>query len=369
VRDAATGFDFAWNWGMYDFESPGFVWRFLTGDTRYWMAGYPTPVMLEYYHRYDRAVWEQELALDRAQADSLLRFLRWNARPENRFYRYDYYLDNCATRVRDAIDLVVGGAVRRATEASGSGVTWRGETLRLSAAYPLVAFGMTFALGPRADATLSAWQEGFIPMRLRDALRGVRIGADARPLVAAERTLLPVGAFPEAPAPPSYAGPAALIGFGVAIVLFGLALQARAAAPRVAVGVIGTLWHLTLGLAGTLVLLAGLFTRHQFMAANTSVLLGTPASLALAAVFARGWSPAAGRTTRRAAAGLSALAAACACLALVAHVAGSLSPADWAPVAFALPVHVALAAGIVLHQRAGGAVPATREPSSAAGAA
>lgn len=368
LHDAATGLDSAWNWGMYDFDSPGFIWRFLTGETHYWMAGYPTELVLDYYRRANRAVWEQELALNRAQADSLLAFLRWNALPANRFYRYDYYLDNCATRVRDVIDAITHGSVRRATEAVGGGVTWRSETLRLGAAFPLLDFGMTFALGPRADATLSAWQEGFIPMRLRDALRGVRLAPDGRPLVANERTLVPVSAFPEATAPPSYAGAAGMIGLGLAVVIIGLARAAASRAARIALGTIGTLWHLVAGLAGTLVLAAGLFTRHQFMGANASVLLGTPASLALVLCFARAWSPAAGPLVRRAAAALSVLAAVAALFAAAAHMMGPLSPADWAPVALAAPVHLALAIALTLHER-GLRTPAARGAERIAGMA
>src|SRR3989304_4039010 len=109
VRSPETGLDSAWNWGMYDFTSPGFIPRFLTGETRYWMEGFASLPLIDYYRRNNRAVWEQVLDLDAQEADSLLAFIRWTARPENRFYRYDYYLDNCATRVRDALDTVLRG--------------------------------------------------------------------------------------------------------------------------------------------------------------------------------------------------------------------------------------------------------------------
>lgn len=293
IRSLATGLDSAWNWGMYDFESAGFVWRFLTGDTRYWMAGYPTDLVVNSYARAQRAIWEQELALDGAQADSLLRLLRWNARDENKFYRYDYYLDNCSTRIRDVLDAVLGGALRTALDRPGVGITWRDETLRLTAAFPLVGFGMTVALGRPADDTLTTWQEGFIPMRLRDALRDVRVDG-GRPLVRAEQVLAPEGAFPEASAPPAQGGIALIVGTLFAIVVATLARLARAGgrgarASRVAVGALGAAWHLAIGLAGTLVLLAGLFTRHDFMALNGSVLLGTPASVALGVLYVRAW--------------------------------------------------------------------------------
>lgn len=348
VRNDAIGLDSAWNWGMYDFESAGFIWRFLTGDTRYWMAGFPSPLLVDFYHRANRAVWEQELNLSRPEADSLLAFLRWNAQPEHRFYRYDYYLDNCSTRVRDAIDAVTGGALQRTLRGAATGVTWRGETLRLAEAFPTIAFGMTFALGPRADATLTQWEEAFVPMRLRDALRDVRVAGSAgpEPLVRAERVLAPEGFWAEASAPPRYAAAAAVIGLAIGVLLLVLRRAGPPVASRAVIGAFGSLWHLVVGIAGTLVLLAGLFTRHQFMAANASVLLGTPASLALAVLYVRAWSPRASGRTRRAAVALCAVAAVCAAVALLVHAAPPWSPADWSPVALVLPVHVALAVAL-----------------------
>ncbi len=347
VQNAATGLDSAWNWGMYDFNAPNFITRFLTGDTQYWMAGYPTEWIFASYRAAGRTMWEQELAFAPAAADSLLAFLRWNARDENKFYRYDYYLDNCSTRIRDALDAVTGGAIKRALATGGAGVTWRGETLRLSGDFPAIAFGMTFALGRRADETLTPWDEAFIPMRLRDALRTVRIadatGSEA-PLVRSELQLEPPGHFVDAAAPPSYVAPAVVVGTLLAVVIGLLGRAARTSrAARAAVQSIGTVWHLLAGVAGSLVLMAGLFTRHEFMAANTSVLLGTPVSLALAIVYARGWSPSAGIKLRRSAHVLSVFTVAAASAAVLAYAMPAVGPRDLAPVLLVLPVHAALA--------------------------
>jgi hypothetical protein len=346
VRNLATGLDSAWNWGMYDFNTPGFIPRFLTGETRYWMAGFPSPWLLDYYRRQDRAVWEQTLALGPREADSLLALLRRTSRDENKFYRYDYYLDNCATRVRDALDSVLGGALKRTLSGPGQGLTWRHETIRLAADFPLIGFAMSFALGPRADVPMSAWDELFIPMRLRDALRGVRVmqSAGERPLVRAERVLVPEGAFREAATAPSFVGWGLGAGIAIAIGLLLLGNAARTSvAARAALGVLGFGWHLTAGLCGTLILLAGLVTRHRFMGANTGVLLGTPVSLILAGLMFVVWSRGASPRTLRAAALLAAFTGAAAALALLSHVTPSLAPADLSAVALALPVHVAFA--------------------------
>ena len=362
VRNLRTGLDSAWNWGMYDFNSPNFVPRFLTGETRYWMAGYPSPLFVDYYRREGRAVWEQTLDLDRQEADSLLKVLRWQARDENKFYRYDYYLDNCSTRVRDAIDAVLGGGLKRKLDGAGSGVTWRGETLRLAAEFPVIGLAMTFALGPRADTPISGWDELFVPMHVRDRIRAVRV---ARPLgerllVLSEEALVPQGPFREAAAPPSFLGWAGLLGLTLAALLRGIGAAAfNHKGARIAFAIAGSGWHFVAGFAGSLVLWAGLFTRHVFMAANSSVLLGTPVSLALAVMIPMALSRGATPRLRKATMALSAFAAVAALVALASHAFPSIAPRDVSPVLFAGPVHAVIA--LVMYRRF--REPAVREPA------
>ena len=90
------------------------------------------------YERDNRSVWVQELELPPSAKAQLQAFLRWNAEPEHRFYHYDYYRDNCSTRVRDALDRV---AERRAARARPTrvpaGTTYRFHTQRLTANDPL----------------------------------------------------------------------------------------------------------------------------------------------------------------------------------------------------------------------------------------
>ena len=359
VHDLRTGMDSAYNWGMFDFSQPRFLQRFLTGDTRYWMEGFPTTLLVDAYRRDGRWVVEQELALTRVQADSLWRFIRWNAREENRWYRYDYYLDNCSTRVRDVLDLVLGGAIRRQVTALEHGVSFRGETLRLAAAHPLLNFGMDFALGPRADATISAWEEMFVPMRVRALLREVRVrGADGvAPLVRAERQLVLDDRYAERTTPPDLLWPALAAGLGVAAMLLLLALIAeRSAAARWGIGVIAVGWHAAAGVSGLLLLAAGLFTRHVFMGQNPNVLLATPVSLALAVLVPLTLAWPARERLRRAVRALAVLATACALAALALRFVPSLAQENRPLLALALPIHGALALALwrATRARAGG---------------
>ena len=204
IADPLTGLDVAWNWGMFSFDEPNFLGRFLSGDNHYWVAGYETVPLLAYYQENDRYTVEQVLNLTGAQKQELLRFVRWNELEENRYYRYDYFRDNCSTRVRDVLDRVLGGALKRAWSDSLSEGSFRSEALRLTEGVPFSRLGIDIALGPRADARMTAWEEMYVPMRLRDRLRGIMVpGPEGTPvkLVESERVLFTAARDPEAPSP------------------------------------------------------------------------------------------------------------------------------------------------------------------------
>ena len=344
VRNVRTGMDSAYNWGVFDFGQPHFIMRFLTGDTKYSMEGYPTAPMVTWYRRQRRAVWEQDLVLTSAEKDSLWRFIQWNAREENKFYRYDYYLDNCSTRVRDAIDRALGGRLRPAVEQHAHGVSFRSETLRLAAAFPVLNLGMDFALGPRADSTLTAWQEMFIPMRVQALFREVRVAdRDGRVggLVTAERQLVVDPSFAERTEPPSLVAPLLAAGMIIALVILSLETVATAVpAARWGLVVVGGGWHLLAGLVGPFVLVLGLWTRHVYMSQNLSLLVATPASLALAVLGPLAlW-----RVARMHAARVLAVFTVVGALAaLVLRLVPGLGPQNGAVLALVLPVHAAVA--------------------------
>ncbi|NJD20389.1 MAG: DUF4105 domain-containing protein, partial [Gemmatimonadetes bacterium] len=113
VADVVTGRDLAYNWGIFDFDQVGFIPRFLKGQMLYMLAPFRSGPMIEAYAGTGREVVAQELALTPSQRAALQAFADWNALPQNRDYRYDYFRDNCSTRVRDALDQALAGALSR----------------------------------------------------------------------------------------------------------------------------------------------------------------------------------------------------------------------------------------------------------------
>jgi Domain of unknown function (DUF4105) len=348
IHDLTTGLDSAYNWGMFDFDQPHFLVRFLTGETKYWMQGFPSTWLIGVYRHDHRAVWEQELNLTAWEKDSLWRFIKWNAKEENKWYRYDYYRDNCATKVRDVLNMVLKGGIERAIATHEHGVTYRSETLRLARAYPLINFGMDFVLGRPADDTLSASGEMFVPMRLQQLIRSIRVrhsdGTKSR-LVRRERQLVADDTYKDSDAPPGYLAPAVVAGLLISGVLLALCLIPVATTPtRWAVAIIGTAWSFLAGVVGLLLVCAELFTRHAaYMGHNVNVLLATPASLALVVLIPLAVRRGASTRLVHAACSLSIFVAACSVTAVFLRLVPSLIQYNRPLLFLAVPVHGALA--------------------------
>jgi hypothetical protein len=293
LHDNARGLDIAYDWGRFDFEQPGFLRRFLTGDTRYWMEGSEAGAMLEAYQRIGRPITLQRLNLTPAQKLALRDFLRWNALEENKYYRYDYYLDNCSTRLRDALDRVLGGQIRAATDTAITGLSYRRESVRLTDGDKPIQTGIDIALGRPADAPLTAWESFFIPMRLRDRLRELTVtsGADGArvPLVTDERFIAPLPGMPtvvERETAPRLFWRLALVGVVLALLVVGLRIMAisrRGAAWGLAL--FASAWSLLCGLIGVILILAWTATLHIFWARNENLLQLSPLSLLLVALI------------------------------------------------------------------------------------
>jgi hypothetical protein len=283
IHDSSKGTDLAYNWGLFDFEQPDFTRRFLTGDTKYWMGSEEALTMVSNYHNIGRQVTLQRLNLTPNQALLLRDFVQNNALEENKYYRYDYFRDNCSTRLRDALDVALGGALRAATDTELTPLTYRSESMRLAEGDLPVQVGMDIALGRDADVPLTAWQSFFIPMRLRDELRHVSVPrADGTrvPLVTDEQVIAPASGTAqavEAKEPPDLSVPAAIAGVVLALIVVVLRILARRSrGASWLLALLGMAWSLLCGALGVAILLAWFTTKHVFWAQNENVLLLSP---------------------------------------------------------------------------------------------
>ncbi len=345
IHDARTNENMAYNWGMFSFNQPQFIRRFLSGDTHYWMQGFELAAMMPEYRTANRSVLAQELALTPDQRTALKDYLTWDSLPQNKYYRYDYFRDNCSTRVRDALDRAFGGQIRAATDTVPTTQTYRAETARLTADDLPLYTGIMLALGHRADTPLSVWEDMFLPVPMAAALRRVTVAGPngARmPIVRSERWLFEAERAPERSAPPDYLPlfiAAGLVLGGLLIYLVRLG-ETGSRTGTIAAGILTTLWTFVSGFFGLVVLAAWLLTSHVFMGKNENLLQFNPLSLGLFVVvpFAIGW----GKMSR----GVTRLATLIAMLSLIGFVLQGVpgwSQKNGEIIALALPLNLATA--------------------------
>lgn len=347
IRSRATPVDSVWHWGRFSFDTERFFIRFAQGDLRYWMKGDLAEVYIPWYMSMGRHVSSQELALTPAQRLQLLEFLRWNDTDEHRFYQYHYYNDNCSTRIRDALDAVLGGAIRARTDTLVTPWSYRDQTKRLNQHNPLLYFGLTTLLAGTTDYKITAWEEMFLPSGLERYIRDVQVpGEDGQliSLVASEQTLAPGGDYP-VPEQPSRWWP----GFLLVGVLLGTALAVTGRSRH-------RIWGRTfLPLAAAYLLLAGLLgltmallwsvSGHEVAWRNENLWQFNLASLALLAILP---SARRGNERLRAAAWLLALAiVGCSLFGVALKVFPAFHQANWDVIALALPANLGLALGVV----------------------
>lgn len=337
--------DVVYNWGIFDSSQPYFIPHFLQGRMLYSMGGYPYEETLIDYRQRDRAVWAQELNLTNAQKIALRDFVLWNSRPQNSYYRYDYFRDNCSTRVRDALDRVLGGVIRATYTGRTTPFTYRSETLRLTQVGPFLATGIDIGLGRPADHQLSAYEDMFLPMRLRDYIRELRVSdgkGGTHPLVKNERMLLGTISHPEPAAPPHWLPVFLTIGVLMAVlfVVVGWRAARGSAAARYTAGTLFAVFSFAAGFLGILLTLLWAVTDHTFAYRNENLLLFNPLWLVLAVLAPM--TAVKGRLSRSTR-WLTFLLVALALLALLLHVVRLSREGNGDIIALALPPMLALA--------------------------
>lgn len=207
--------DYTINWGLFDFSAPGFVYRFVKGETDYTTGAWPTPYFLDSYRCQGRQVQEIPLNLTPPQAEKVKTLIIENLRPENRVYRYNYVKDNCATRPLGIIERATGDSITMSypSEWSGKTVTFRDIMKYYHRDYPWYQFGIDLALGSGIDYPLTPHEMAFAPVLLPTLMAGASTAG--QPMVSQSPTTLIHSASSQSPTPtPWYLTPMAM---GVAV--------------------------------------------------------------------------------------------------------------------------------------------------------
>ena len=189
-----AGQDLVFNWGLFNFNKPYFVLRFVFGLTDYELGTINYEYFVPYYRKWGSSVTEQVINLTNDEKRNLQKALGENLKPENKVYRYNYFYDNCSTRPRDIIERSLNGKVEWADREDYK-PTFREMVRECNRNHDWSRFGNDMLLGLKADFKTDRIEQEFLPMNLMQdmAMAQVYVNGEYRPLVKEQRDVLPPG--------------------------------------------------------------------------------------------------------------------------------------------------------------------------------
>lgn len=274
IRDADLGLDHVFNFGFFDFKQDKFFLRFLQGRLLYFSAAQAAQREFSSYIDENRSIHAQRLRLSAEQSLRLVEYLVDEVQPENRDYLYDYYINNCSTRVRDALDLALDGALSKHFRPLMAEQGFRDHTRRLTAADFWIYLGLETVLGANIDQPISRWDELFIPSELATSLADMnQFAVDGMQPLIVEDVMLYQSSLQAPATKPANGWPKYLLmSIGFLVIAWLACRFLRLITPMRLVQA----WLLISGLVGVAMLFFWFFTDHTAAAHNLNLLVFNP---------------------------------------------------------------------------------------------
>ena len=270
------GRDLVFNFGTFDFDTPNFYGKFATGKLNYMLSVVPYDRFIIEYDYYKRGLREQVLDLNQEQKDFLLQHLDAQYAPERRFYKYDFFYNNCATKIRDAFDIAMGEQLVWSDSVAGE-KTFRNLIDEFVLPLPWADFGIDLALGAVIDRPATELEKQFLPTYMEQAFANATIleNGVSRPLVKQSRVLLE---YPKEEAQQSLLNPTVIFWF--LVVLFAALTLYGFKKGKLMKGLDVALFG-SVGILGLVVAFLWFFTDHSATAWNWNILWAFPGHLVL----------------------------------------------------------------------------------------
>jgi len=166
----AQNLDIVYNWGVFDFDAPNFAWNFAKGRLDYMVVQQRTSSFLQEYFTDQRYVLSQKINLTASEMQKLLELVNVNMLPQNRKYKYDFFYDNCSTRIRDLLEKSVGKLLNYPTPEPGNPPTFRKLIGECQAQYPWYKFGVDLLVGSPAEKKAHFRDRMFLPIEMKNCL-------------------------------------------------------------------------------------------------------------------------------------------------------------------------------------------------------
>ncbi|WP_432410007.1 DUF4105 domain-containing protein [Rasiella sp. SM2506] len=200
IQDPERGIEAIYNYGVYDWDTPNFYLKFAQGKLLYKLEGVQAQAFLESYIEQNRWIQQQTLNLSYTEKQAVFTFLNNNLKPENKYYKYDFFYDNCATRIRDVLVSVLGSNLQYTDDFIAENKSFRDLIQQNVHWNTWGSLGMDAAIGAVTDVKADSWQYQFLPDYVFDAAATATITNGERiPLVKNTKTLFESSRKAQAP--------------------------------------------------------------------------------------------------------------------------------------------------------------------------
>ena len=276
IETDSLDYDAVYNYGTINFKQPNFYVNFSRGRMNYYLSRSSFENFHYAYMYENRRMREQVLELDSAQTMFVFNFLENNYLPENRYYWYHFFYDNCATRIRDLLMLAYEGIEFPQAQETP---TFRNLIHRYLNDHPWGRFGIDIGLGLPTDITTGVYEQMFLPDYLFDTFS--KLSYNGHPIVKETNDII----IPDGNRPPAIQ-PSGLITPAV-VCCFMLALAALCSfVNNSKIRQFSRFFDFTLffivGIAGLLVTFLWFFTDHTNTQNNLNIIWAIPSHIIMA---------------------------------------------------------------------------------------
>ncbi len=163
VFDPERQINIVFNYGMFDYAAPNFTLNFIKGKLNYSLGVQNFSQVVQYSDYRNQTLYEQVLNLDKEQKQIVYAFLQNNYKPENRYYMYDFFFDNCATRIRDILDTTLTSTLSYDKTTVTKNLSYRELIQEFTQTQPWLAFGINLIFGLPTERKATFEEQMFLP--------------------------------------------------------------------------------------------------------------------------------------------------------------------------------------------------------------
>jgi hypothetical protein len=264
--------DTVYNWGVFDFDTPNFVWKFAKGRLDYMVIGESLKGFLGSYLFERRYVYSQRININASEVRILIGLINDNMKLENVKYRYDFFYDDCTTRIRDLLEKSIGEKLKYPPEEKGKIPTFRDMVGKYQSPYPWYKFGVDLIMGSTADKKASFRDRMFLPIDMKEELSNTHVLRSGKMIPLLQNPVVLVDFETPVVKKRFLVSPPVVFTFAIILILIFSALIKN----RTTIRIIDIIIYSVFSILSVLMIFFNFFTDHQQMRLNLNIVWLNP---------------------------------------------------------------------------------------------